>query len=1038
MHFTDIFIKRPVLATVISLLILLIGWRAIGLLNVRQYPVSNSAVVTVSTIYTGASAALVQGFITTPLEKQIASADGIDYLESTSAPSASTITVHLVLNYDPNAAVAQIISKIDKVRNQLPPGALPPTVDVQVGETTAAMYLSFSSDVLDNNQITDYLTRVVQPKLAAVSGVQSATILGGRNFAMRIWLKPDRLAAYGLSPTDVSQALARNNALAAVGATKGSLISVNLNAATDLHTAEQFRRLVVKQQNGAIIRLRDVADVVLGADNYDTIVHFNGRAATFIGIFVLPTANALDVIDGVKAVFPQIVADLPAGLHASIPYDSTEYIHDAIHEVTTTLVEALAIVIVVIFLFLGSVRSVVIPLVAMPLSLVGACFFMLVMGFTINLLTLLAMVLAIGLVVDDAIVVVENIHRHMEEGLPALEAALRGARELGGPVIAMTITLAAVYAPIGFQGGLTGTLFREFAFTLVGAVIISGIVALTLSPMMCSRLLRHDANKQGFAHFLDAAFDRLRERYEHLLHSVMKTWPVMLIIPVVALAVLGPFYTLSRHELAPDEDQGLIIALSTGAPDANVDQTALWGAQVEKVFRSFPETQNIFQLFGGTSTAASGIANTAIGGMVLKPWGQRHRGTLELLPLVSAKLGSIAGFNSVAFLRPPLPAAGAGAPVQFVVQSTDPPERIAQVANGLVADAMKSGLFFFADSNLKFDQPQVNIDFDRDKAAELGVDMQEVAADTGALLGGGYVNYFDIEGNSYKVIPQVQRNDRLNPDQLRNYYVRIGGGRLAPLGTFATLHTIVQPQTLNHFQQLNSATITAAPRPGVSLGQALDYLREEARRTFPQGYSVDYAGQSRQYVQEGSALAVAFALGAVIIFLVLAAQFESFRDPLIILLGSVPMTLAGALVFLFLGVSTVNIYTQVGFITLVGLISKHGILIVQFANQLQREGRSKLEAIEHAAGVRLRPILMTTAAMVLGVVPLVIATGAGASARFAMGIVIATGMTVGTSFTLFVVPAVYMLVARDLARERAAETALAGASAAAATQSGHA
>jgi multidrug efflux pump len=661
----------------------------------------------------------------------------------------------------------------------------------------------------------------------------------------------------------------------------------------------------------------------------------------------------------------------------------------------------------------------------MPLSLVGACFFMLVMGFSINLLTLLAMVLAIGLVVDDAIVVVENIHRHMEEGLTAMEAALRGARELGGPVIAMTITLAAVYAPIGFQGGLTGTLFREFAFTLVGAVIISGVVALTLSPMMCSRLLRHDPGREGFAHFLDATFEKLRKTYERALHSVMRTWPVMLVLPVVAMAALVPFYQMTRQELAPDEDQGIIIALSTAAPDANIDQTALFGSQIEQIYRSFPETRNIFQLFGATSSsAASGIANTAIGGMVLNPWSERKRGTLELLPLVSARLASVAGFNSVAFLRPPLPGAGGGAPVQFVVQSTDPPDRLAQVANGLVTRAQQSGLFFFADSNLKFDQPQVDIDIDRDKAAELGVDMQQVAGDVGALLGGGYVNYFDIQGNSYKVIPQVERVGRLNPNQLKNYYVRVGGGRLAPLATFASLRTKVQPQTLNHFQQLNAATVTAAPRPGVSLGQALEYLRGEAARTFPQGYSVDYAGQSRQFIQEGSALAVAFALGAVIIFLVLAAQFESFRDPLIILLGSVPMTLAGALVFLFLGVSTINIYTQVGFITLVGLISKHGILIVQFANQLQREGQPKLAAVEHAAGVRLRPILMTTAAMVLGVVPLVTASGAGASARFAMGIVIVTGMTVGTCFTLFVVPAVYMLVARDFAQDRAAGAAL--------------
>ncbi len=1014
MNFTDIFIKRPVLATVVSLLILFVGLRSVSLLNVRQYPVSNSAIVTVVTVYTGASADLIQGFITTPLEKQIASADGIDYIESSSAPGASVITVHLILNYDPNAAVAQIISKIDKVRSQLPSGALPPTIDVQVGESTAALYLSFSSDQLDNNQITDYLTRVIQPRLASIAGVQSAQILGARVFAMRIWLKPDKLAAYGLSPAQVSAALVANNALAAVGATKGSFISINMNAATDLHTAEEFRQLVISQQNGAIIRLRDVADVVLGAENYDTTVRFSGESATFIGIFVLPTANALDVIDRVKLAVPEIEAALPAGLQVTVPYDSTAYIHDAINEVTKTLIEALAIVIVVIFLFLGSVRSVIIPIIAMPLSLVGACFLMLAMGFTINLLTLLAMVLAIGLVVDDAIVVVENIHRHMEEGLRPLDAALKGARELGGPVIAMTITLAAVYAPIGFQGGLTGTLFREFAFTLVGAVIISGVVALTLSPMMCSRLLRHDTAKKGFAHFLDTTFDRLRGRYEALLSWVMQTWPIMLILPVVAMALIWPFYSMTKQELAPDEDQGLIICFSTGASNANIDQTAVYGGQVEKVLRTFPETRNIFQVFGAiSSSAVSGIANSSIAGMVLKPWSERTRGTLELLPQVNAKLASVAGFKTAAILRPPLPGGGSGLPVQFVVLSTDTPEHMATVADALVANAMQSGLFAYADSSLKLDQPQGNVVIDREKAALLGVNMQGVAGDIGSMLGGGYINYFNIQGNSYKVIPQVERTGRLNPQQLGDYYVRTGNGPLVSLSTFASLATKVQPQTLNHFQQLNSATISLALRGGVSQGQALDYLRNQASILFPQGYSIDYGGQSRQYVQEGNTLILAFVFGAIIIFLVLAAQFESFRDPLVILLGSVPMTLVAALAFLFLGFSSINIYTQVGLITLVGLISKHGILIVQFANQLQEEGMGKLAAIEHAAGVRLRPILMTTAAMVLGTVPLVIATGAGAASRYAMGIVIVTGMTVGTFFTLFVVPSAYMLIARD-------------------------
>jgi len=1010
MKFTDLFIKRPVLATVVNLLILLIGWRSIDLLNVRQYPVSNSAIVTVTTVYTGASADLIQGFITSPLEKQIASADGIDYLESSSAPSVSMITAHLRLNYDPNAALTQITSKVNKVRNQLPADAFDPVIDVQVGQSTASMYISFYSDQLEANQITDYLTRVVQPRLAAVNGVQSAQILGGRTFAMRIWLKPDRLTAYGLSPVQVRQALAANNSLAAVGATKGSMISVNLNAATDLHTADEFKQLVLMEKNGAIVRLQDVADVVLGAESYDSSVNFGDKHATMVAINVLPTANALTVIKDVRGVVPDIVAQLPAGLDALIMYDATAYISNAIDEVVTTLVEALAIVIVVIFLFLGSMRSVVIPLVAMPLSLVGACFLMLVMGFTINLLTLLAMVLAIGLVVDDAIVVVENIHRHMEEGLSPLAASLKGAQELAGPVVAMTITLAAVYAPIGFQSGLTGTLFREFAFTLVGAVIISGIVALTLSPMMCSKLLTHDANKKGFAHFLDKTFDKLRDRYERLLNGLMDTWPVMLIIPVVSMLLIVPFWSMTKQELAPDEDQGFMIVMSTGAPNSGIDQTTLFAKENVKIIEQFPETAQVFQAVGFPSY------NGAFTGMAFKPWNKRTRTTMQVLPEVTAKLNSVAGLKNFVFTPPALPGGGSGPPVQFVVLSTEDPLRVAQVADELVQRAIKSGLFYFADTDLKFDQPQVDIQIDRNKAADLGVNMQQVAADVGSMLGGGYVNYFNIQGNSYKVIPQVVRMSRLNPEQLGDYYVGTSHGSLVPLSTFATFKYKVQPQALKHFQQLTAATIQAMPRAGVSLGQALDFFNQDAKTALPQGYGVDYGGQSRQYFQEGSSLIVAFIFGAIIIFLVLAAQFESFRDPLIILLGSVPMTLVGALAFLFLGTASINIYTEVGFITLVGLISKHGILIVQFANQLQLEGHSKRDAVQHAAGVRLRPILMTTAAMVLGVMPLVIATGAGAASRFNIGIVIVTGMTIGTCFTLFVVPAVYMLIAGDRRR----------------------
>jgi len=1014
MNFTDIFIKRPVLATVISLLILLIGYRSIESLNVRQYPRSDIAVVTVNTVYVGASADLIRGFITTPLEREIASADGIDYMESSSGPSFSSITVHLRLNYDPNAALTQITSKVNKVRNQLPANAQDPVIDVQMAESTAAMYLMFSSDELDSNQITDYLYRVVQPKLTAVSGVQSAQIVGGRVFAMRIWLDPDKLAAYGLSPSQVWQAIATNNYLSAVGSTKGMMVTVNLNVSTDLHTADEFRRLVIREQAHAIVHLGDVANVVLGAEDYESTVKFGGNPTTAIAINVLPTANALTVINDVRKVFPQIVSELPRGMSASIPYDATDYIRSAIDEVVSTLIEALLIVIVIIYLFLGTVRSVIIPIVAMPLSLVGACFLMLAMGFTINLLTLLAMVLAIGLVVDDAIVVVENIHRHIEEGLSPLEASLKGARELGGPVIAMTITLAAVYAPIGFQGGLTGALFREFAFTLAGSVIVSGVVALTLSPMMCSKLLKHDdGNQQRFAHFLDRQFEKIRTAYERLLHATLNYRPVVVVFALIVFASLVPFYQLSKTDLAPDEDQGMIITRGTAAANANIDQLASYSDEITDILKSFPETARTIQINGYPAS------NNSITLMALSPWDQRKRTTMQLLPEVTGKLGSVAGMRMLAFLRPPLPGAG-GANVQFVVVSTDDPARMAQVADTLVLEAFKSGLFFYADSDLKFDQAQAYIDVDRDKAATLGLSMAQVGNDLGSLLGGNYVNFFNIQGRSYKVVPQVDRIFRLNPGQLGNYYISTGKGGLVPLSTVASVRFQAQPQSLNRFQQLNAATLTLVPKPGVTQGQALDFLNTKAREIFPEGYTVDYAGQSRQFVQESGAFLTTLTFAVIIIFLVLAAQFESYRDPLIIML-SVPLAVSGALAFICIGFHglSLNIYTKVGLITLVGLVTKHGILITQFANQLQGEGKSRRVAVEEAAGVRLRPILMTTAAMVLGVMPLVFASGAGAVSRQHIGLVIATGMSVGTLFTLFVVPTAYTFIARDHHADRA-------------------
>jgi multidrug efflux pump len=1002
MKLTDLFVRRPVLAIVVNLVILIAGLQAIRSLSVRQYPRSDIAVVSVSTVYVGANADLVRGFITTPLERVIAAADGIDYMESTSNQGLSTINVHLKLNYDTNAALTQIQAKVAQVRNDLPPEAEAPIIDLQTADTQfAAMYIGFSSTELDRNQISDYLTRVVQPKLSAISGVQRADILGNRTFAMRLWLKPDQMAARNVSPSDVRDALAKNNYLSALGSTKGTAVSVNLVANTDLRNADEFRQMIVKQQNGVVVRMGEIADVELGAENYDSDVKFNGETATFMGIWVLPTANSLEVIKNVRAALPGIQEQLPSGIKLGIPYDSTAYIQDAINEVLHTLGETLLIVIVVIFLFLGSFRSVLIPVVAIPISLIGAVFLMLVAGFTINLLTLLAIVLSVGLVVDDAIVMVENVERHLQMGVTPMRAALDAARELVGPIIAMTITLAAVYTPVAIQGGLTGALFREFAFTLSGAVIVSGIVALTLSPMMGSKLLREGDAEKGFAGMINRNFERFKNLYMRLLGGTLQYRPVVLTLWVLVLLLIVPFYMFSQKELAPAEDQGVVFGVIESPANATIDQTNLFAKQVEDVYRSFPENGGTFQI-----TQPGG----GFGGMVTVPWSQRKRTSQELLAASQGPLSKIAGVRVIPLTPPALPGGG-NFPVDFVIASAAEPEQVAELAGQIVQKAMASGMFFFADVDVKFDQPQTEVVFDRDKLRSQGVDLSQAGQDLSTLLGGNYVNRFSIQGRSYKVIPQVKRVERLTPDQLEHIYVKGSNDKLVPLSTFASLNTTTQPRSLNKFQQLNAVRIQGVIPPNIPLDTALKFLEDQAKN-LPQGYTVDYAGESRQLRVEGSKFLPTFALSAILIYLVLAAQFESFRDPFIILAGSVPLAIAGALMFSFLNFTSLNIYSQVGLITLVGLISKNGILIVQFANHLQEEGRSKLNAVIEAAGTRLRPILMTTAATVFGHFPLVFATGPGAGARNSIGIMLVSGMIIGTAFTLFVVPSIYMLVAK--------------------------
>jgi multidrug efflux pump len=1025
--FTDIFIRRPVLATVVSLLILLVGAQSGLKLQIRQYPELSQTTITITTAYPGANADLIKGFITTPIEQAVSSAEGIDTLVSSSQQNVSTITLNLRLNASPDRAVADVLSKINQVKGQLPRDANDPIVVKQTGQGTALMYISFNSKVLNASQITDYITRVVQPKLQTLEGVANAQILGGQTFAMRIWLDPDRMAALGVTPIDVRNALTANNFTSAAGQIKSDYIETSINAQTSLTSAQAFGQLVVVARGDSLIRLGEVAKIELGPESVQSSSAFDGLKAVFIGVYGTPTANPLNVIANVRQAMPEVQAQLPAGLESTIAYDSTEFIRASIWEVAKTLGEAALIVIIVIFLFLGDLRSTVIPIVTIPLSLIGVLAALLAMGYSINLLTLLALVLAIGLVVDDAIVVVENIYRHIEEGMTPFAAAIRGAREIAGPVVAMTITLAAVYAPIGFVTGLTGALFREFAFTLAGAVIVSGVIALTLSPMMCSLLLKPHAPGKGgrFVAFLDRLFERLRQRFETRLHRTLNFRAMTVVILLGVVALTGVLYQSTPHELAPEEDQGILLAIVKTPQATNLNYTERGTKAVNDAVFTIPETAHVFVIngFQGVHQGFSGI--------LLKNWADRDRSQKQVLQEMQGKLAGIAGAQAIAFSPPALPGNTGGPPMQFVIRTTGDYRQLADVAQRMREEATKSGLFIFTDTDLKFDTPQIEFNVDADKANRLGVRMQDVGGSLATLLGGNYVNRFNLYGRSYQVIPQAPREYRLTPDWLLRYQVRSANGELVPFSSFAALSNTVQPNALTSFQQLNAATLSGVPFPGRTLGEAIDFLRARAAEVFPEGYSYDFQGESRQYVQEGNTLAITFVFALIIIYLVLAAQFESFRDPFIILIA-LPTSMFGALLPLNIlgtlvppgviaasGSATISIYTQIGLVTLIGLISKHGILMVEFANKLQESGHySRREAIEHAAGVRLRPILMTTAAMVVGMLPLIIAEGAGARSRVAIGMVIAAGMSIGTLFTLFVTPAVYTFVARDHSHDR--------------------
>lgn len=1023
MSITDIFIRRPVLAIVINLIVLISGVQAVRNLSVRQYPRLESATITVRTVYVGASADLVRGFVTTPLEHAIAAADGIDYVESQSSQGLSTIQIRLVLNFPAAAALADVSARVNQVRADLPPDAQIPAISIEPSDAAiAAMYLSFGSSLLAENQVTDYLLRVVQPRLSAIEGVQRAEILGGRTFALRAWLKPEKMAAFGVSPSDVRGALSANNYLAAVGQTKGALVQLNLTASTDLKSVDEFKRLVVRRSGATLVRLSDVADVELGAENYDQEVRFSGKKAVFMGVWVLPNANTVDVIKRVRRDVETLQRELPTGMEASVAYDATKYIDNAIEEVVRTLLETVLIVMVVIFLFLGSLRSVLVPVVAIPLSLIGAVFLMQVLGFTLNLLTLLAVVLSVGLVVDDAIVVVENVERHMRDGTPAMKAALLGARELVGPIVAMTITLAAVYLPIGFQGGLTGALFREFAFTLAGAVFISGVVALTLSSMMSSRLLPPHDRRVFLTRKIEAGFDRIRETYGRAVAWTLNVRHAIYVVWILLTLSIVPMYLFSPTELAPNEDQGVIFGAIDVPANATVEQLTPFTEEVNSIYQSVPEFDHSFQITFPTQ---------GFGGMLVKPWKDRQRSIFPIQEELAHRLLHVTGIRAPAFLPPALPNPGTF-PVELVIASTAEHKEIVRFAELIVQEALKSQQFAFPPlTDVRIDQASTSVVLDRDKIASMGLSLQQVGLDLASILGGNFVNRFDIDGRSYKVIPQAERQARLTPEQLLDIHVSGPQGKLVPLSAIATLKTVVEPRTLNRFQQLNAVKISGvAPR---SVNEGLKVLEAAANKTLPVGYRVDYTGESRQLRQEGSRFLPAFAFAVILIFLVLAAQFNSFRDPLVILAGSVPLAIFGALIFSFLKfqgppglhfalterwTTTLNIYSQVGLVTLVGLVSKNGILIVQFANQQQLLGMSKIDAVHAAAMTRLRPILMTTVATVAGHFPLTLVSGPGAAARNSIGVTLVGGMSIGTLFTLFVIPSLYILIARDHRKER--------------------
>jgi len=1010
--FTDYFINRPVLSLVISTLIVLLGVQAFFNVQVRQYPELETSVISITTAYPGASAELIQGFISTPVQQAVSSTEGIDFVRSSSRNSVSTVEVHMKLGVDADVALTEVSTKVGSIRGELPAESEDPVIAKQSAQGFALAYYGFYSDTLSDVEITDYLLRTVQPALSTVKGVAQAEILGGKTYSMRVWMDPVRMAALKVSAADIVNAIGAENYQSAAGQTRGARVQTDVNAVTDTSDPEVFKRFIIREEGANTVRLGDVAEVELGAESYDSLVMFNGVPSIYIGINGTTDGNPLTTIQLVNEELEKLKKSFPPGLEATIAYDSTEFIQASIDEVIMTLAIAAVIVITVIFLSLGSLRSTLVPLVTIPLSIIGVLFYMQIMAYSINLLTLLAMVMSVGMLVDDAILVVENIYRHVSEGQAPRQAALRGAREIAKPVVATTLVLCVVYAPIGLLGGLTGVLFQEFAFTLVGTIIISTIIALTLSPMMCSRVLKPSTGDNAYAHFINGRFDSLRAVYERVLASSLQTRSVTLLFAfcIVAMIVIimfpPPPFKFIQYELAPEEDQGVVFVFSQAPDHSSIDYLNKYTAPYIDIFREYKDEYR-------SSFMANGFAGPTVSfaGMLLKPWEQRSLSSIEMIPEIQGALNQQPGLQSFAFNPPSLPGASGNTPVEFILKTQQSYDRLYGVVQQVLAKARESGKFYFIKSSFDFSKPEIRVTIDRERAESMGVSMREIGQTLGIILAEGYVSRFNLAGRSYKIIPQARREDRQNADVISQYYVYSESGQQVNLSSLVEIEYTSVPPELVQFQQQNAAKIEAVP--AVPLGEALELLRDISEEVAPAGYTFDYEGQSRQLIQEGSVLAITFSFAVIVVFLVLAAQYESLRDPLIIL-TTVPLAIFGALVPMFLGLISMNIYSQVGLITLIGLVSKHGILIVEFANRIQSDQNlPPMEAVVKAASVRLRPILMTSFSTMLGILPLVIATGAGAASRQAIGITIVYGFAIGTLFTLFVLPVVYTFFASD-------------------------